>query len=66
MTEKCWDTCVAKPGSKMDNKTKNCLENCVQRFLDANILVTQKLERKAEGILNQHDNIKLNEFVNAE
>ena len=50
----------------MDNKTKNCLENCVQRFLDANILVTQKLERKAEGILNQHDNIKLNEFVNAE
>ena len=59
LTEKCWDTCIDRPGPKMDGKSENCLKNCVQRFLDANISVTQKLESKASSILQSHDNLGL-------
>ncbi len=55
LTEKCWDSCVDKPGSKMDGKTENCIKNCVERFIDTNIAVTQRLEQKATDILRQHD-----------
>jgi len=41
----------------MDGKTQNCLKNCVDRFIDANLLVTRHLEKKAESFLNQHDNM---------
>ena len=57
LTEKCWDTCIDRPGPKMDGKSENCLKNCVQRFLDTNIAVTQNLEAKATNILNNHDNL---------
>merc|ERR1711962_1576622 len=57
LTEKCWDTCIDKPGPKMDGKSENCLKNCVQRFLDTNIAVTQNLEKKATHILQNHDNL---------
>ena len=57
LTEKCWETCVDRPGPKMDYKTENCFRNCVQRFIDANLLATQRLERKAEQILQNHDSM---------
>ena len=41
----------------MDRKSENCLNNCVQRFLDANITVTQNLEKKATDILKNHDEL---------
>ena len=41
----------------MDGKSENCLKNCVQRFLDTNIAVTQNLEKKATNILQNHDNL---------
>ena len=46
---------MEKPGPKLTGKEQNCLQNCVQRFIDANILVTQNLEKKADQILKQHD-----------
>ena len=46
LTEKCWEACIDRPGPKMDGKSENCLKNCVQRFLDTNIAVTQNLEKK--------------------
>merc|ERR1712045_131506 len=55
LSEKCWETCMDKPGPKLTGKEQNCLSNCVQRFIDANILVTQNLEKKADQILKQHD-----------
>merc|ERR1712223_2244377 len=57
LTEKCWDTCIDRPGPKMDGKSENCLKNCVQRFLDTNIAVTQNFEKKATSILQNHDNL---------
>lgn len=51
LTEKCWDTCVdGKPSSKLSGKNENCLKNCVERFLDTNILVTERLTQKAEQL----------------
>ena len=57
LNEKCWDACMenTKPGSKLDSRTEGCIRNCVERFLDTNILVTQRLEKKASELLQQHD-----------
>ncbi|XP_046394846.1 mitochondrial import inner membrane translocase subunit Tim8 [Ischnura elegans] len=40
--EFCWEKCVDKPGSKMDSKTETCLTNCVERFIDVSLLVTNR------------------------
>jgi len=34
----------------LDGKTENCLKNCVDRFIDTNILVTGRFEKKAASI----------------
>ena len=55
LNEKCWDVCVDKPSSKMDSWTEGCLRNCVDRFIDTNLLVTQHQEKKIPEYFNQHD-----------
>ncbi|XP_071442167.1 mitochondrial import inner membrane translocase subunit Tim8 [Hetaerina americana] len=40
--EFCWEKCVDKPGSKIDSKTETCLTNCVERFIDVSLLVTNR------------------------
>ena len=61
LTEKCWDTCTEsyRPSQKLDSRTENCMRNCVERFLDTNILVTERLEKKAGEMLSQHDSMAL-------
>ena len=39
-----------KPSSKLTGKTETCLRNCVDRFLDTNIFVTERLAKKAEEL----------------
>ena len=35
-------TCVeGKPSNKLDGKTESCLKNCVERFIDTNMLILQ-------------------------
>ncbi|KAK9870929.1 hypothetical protein WA026_009891 [Henosepilachna vigintioctopunctata] len=51
--EFCWDKCVDKPGSKLDSKTETCLSNCVDRFIDVSLLITNRfaqLIQKSGGI----------------
>jgi len=51
LNEKCWDTCFdSKPSTKLDSRTENCLRNCVDRFIDCNLLVTQRIEKKAREL----------------
>ena len=52
LNEKCWDVCMesTKPSSKLTGKTETCLRNCVDRFLDTNIFVTERLAKKAEEL----------------
>lgn len=50
----CWEKCIGKPGSKLDNSTETCLSNCVDRFIDTSLLVTQRfaqLLQKRTGAL---------------
>lgn len=38
----CWDKCMDKPGSKIDTRTEMCLNNCVDRFIDVSLLITNR------------------------
>jgi len=42
LNELCWDKCIDKPGSKLDSRTETCLSNCVERFIDTSVTVTQR------------------------
>lgn len=52
--EFCWDKCVEKPGNKLDGKTETCLTNCVDRFIDVSLLITnrfaQMLQKSGGGL----------------
>jgi len=48
LNEKCWDVCMdGKPSNRLDGKQENCLKNCVDRFIDTNISIAQRFEKKA-------------------
>ncbi|XP_076302325.1 translocase of inner membrane 8 [Lasioglossum baleicum] len=38
----CWEKCVDKPGVKLDARTETCLSNCVDRFIDVSLLITNR------------------------
>ena len=59
LNEKCWDTCMEgkAPYNKLDGRTESCLKNCVDRFLDTNIMVTKRLEEKASKMMAEHDSL---------
>lgn len=52
--EICWDKCIGKPGSKLDSGTEQCLSNCVDRFIDTSLLITQRfaqlLQKQSGGM----------------
>lgn len=51
LNEKCWELCMeGKPSNRLDSRTEGCLRNCVDRFIDTNILVTQRIEKKAQEL----------------
>lgn len=41
----CWDKCVDRPSAKLDGRTQTCMKNCVNRFLDVSIIVTDRISR---------------------
>ncbi|XP_078042763.1 translocase of inner membrane 8 [Augochlora pura] len=50
----CWEKCVDKPGTKLDSRTETCLHNCVDRFIDVSLLITNRfaqiLQKSAGGM----------------
>ncbi|XP_023302414.2 mitochondrial import inner membrane translocase subunit Tim8 [Lucilia cuprina] len=52
--EICWDKCIGKPSSKLDSATETCLSNCVDRFIDTSLLITQRfaqlLQKQSGGM----------------
>lgn len=44
LTDQCWETCVDKPGQKLDHKTEGCLSNCVERFIDTTNYMVNRLD----------------------
>ena len=51
LTEKCWDLCMDRPSTKLGPKTETCISNCVERFIDSNVLLTKKMDNNPK--LNQ-------------
>ncbi|XP_071787105.1 mitochondrial import inner membrane translocase subunit Tim8 B-like [Asterias amurensis] len=44
-TDVCWDKCVEKPSNKLDSKTETCLVNCVERFIDSTLTMTNRFQQ---------------------
>ncbi|XP_045596671.1 mitochondrial import inner membrane translocase subunit Tim8 [Procambarus clarkii] len=42
MNDICWETCVGAPGSKLDSRTETCISNCVDRFIDSTLFITNR------------------------
>lgn len=36
---------MEKPGTKLDSRTETCLNNCVDRFIDVSLLVTNRFAK---------------------
>ncbi|XP_045198096.2 mitochondrial import inner membrane translocase subunit Tim13-like [Mercenaria mercenaria] len=43
ITDKCFQKCITKPGSSLDNSQQKCLAYCMDRYGDTEKLVTQTL-----------------------
>ena len=56
LNEKCWDKCMdgVKPSSRLDGRSQDCIRNCVERFLDSNIMVTRRIGEKASQMSGVH------------
>ena len=54
LNEKCWDQCMdgVKPSTRLDGRSQDCIRNCVERFLDTNIMVTRRMGESASAIGN--------------
>ncbi|XP_068212251.1 mitochondrial import inner membrane translocase subunit Tim8 [Palaemon carinicauda] len=42
MNDICWETCMGNPGSKLDSRTETCISNCVDRFIDSTLFITNR------------------------
>lgn len=50
LTDRCWDACIDKPGPRMDSRTENCIQNCVNRFIDTTNFIVEKLEKSSQHL----------------
>uniref|UniRef100_A0A5K3G1K6 Mitochondrial import inner membrane translocase subunit n=1 Tax=Mesocestoides corti TaxID=53468 RepID=A0A5K3G1K6_MESCO len=41
MSSKCFEKCVTKPGTSLDNSEQKCLGNCMDRYMDSMNLITR-------------------------
>ena len=42
LNETCWDLCVGNPSSSLSGREETCLTNCVDRFIDTTMLITNR------------------------
>uniref|UniRef100_A0A0K0EDR0 Mitochondrial import inner membrane translocase subunit n=1 Tax=Strongyloides stercoralis TaxID=6248 RepID=A0A0K0EDR0_STRER len=51
LTGRCWDICFPdnRFPSRMDARNERCLNNCVNRFIDASALIINHLQSHASG-----------------
>lgn len=50
-TDMCWDRCLStsKLGNQLGSGDQQCLQNCVERFLDSSIFIVKRLETLRGG-----------------
>ena len=42
LNETCWDLCVGNPSTSLSGREETCLTNCVDRFIDTTLLITNR------------------------
>lgn len=47
LTGMCWDICDVSPKDKLDSKQEYCLANCVERYIDTETYIKNRLTQKA-------------------
>ena len=52
LTDTCWDKCIDKPRDKLDYKQESCLTNCVERYIDTSVAITQLFRNKLQKQLH--------------
>merc|ERR1712071_255036 len=47
LNDQCWDVCLenAKLGPKLDGKSETCIVNCVERFIDSSLHITNRFSQ---------------------
>ncbi|XP_071087595.1 mitochondrial import inner membrane translocase subunit Tim8 B-like [Haliotis cracherodii] len=45
LSDICWDTCMDKPRDKLDGRTETCMKNCVERFIDTSLQITNRFQQ---------------------
>nr|CUU97752.1 hypothetical transcript [Hymenolepis microstoma] len=35
LTNKCFEKCITRPGTSLDNSEQKCLSNCMDRYMDS-------------------------------
>eukprot|EP00092_Neocalanus_flemingeri_P098225 GFUD01125245.1.p1 GENE.GFUD01125245.1~~GFUD01125245.1.p1 ORF type:complete len:115 (+),score=55.22 GFUD01125245.1:60-404(+) len=48
LNETCWDLCVGNPSSSLSGREETCLTNCVDRFIDTTLLITNRFAQLAQ------------------
>ena len=48
ISERCFDVCIAKPGSKLSSSEQKCLSQCMDRYVDTMTVVSQTMQKRGE------------------
>jgi len=48
ISERCFDACVTKPGSKLSSSEQKCLTQCMDRYVDTMTVVSQTMQKRGE------------------
>uniref|UniRef100_A0A915AHB6 Mitochondrial import inner membrane translocase subunit n=1 Tax=Parascaris univalens TaxID=6257 RepID=A0A915AHB6_PARUN len=52
LSDKCTQKCIRTPGSSLSNAEKQCLQRCMDRFMDSWNLVSQTLQKRLQDELS--------------
>lgn len=52
LNELCWDTCIRAPSSSLTSRDSTCLTNCVNRFVDTTLFITNRFSNIAQKMSN--------------
>ncbi|CAB3407270.1 unnamed protein product [Caenorhabditis bovis] len=48
ISEKCTNKCITSPGTSLSNGEKQCLQRCMDRFMESWNLVSQTLQKRLQ------------------
>ncbi|CAI5438760.1 unnamed protein product [Caenorhabditis angaria] len=52
ISEKCTNKCITSPGNALSSNEKQCLQRCMDRFMESWNLVSQTLQKRLQEEMN--------------